>query len=373
MSKQRVRIIQPTVPKYRAPLFDRLAEIEDLDVRVFACPKADGSPASSVSNGGIYDLGFQVSSVGGGRFRLMSPRRLMSGLTRGDVLVLWGDVRLLNNIGLLLGAKLKGIKTVWWGQGFTAGTAHRVGLRQRFMRRADVVLLYTEREVARYRELGFSHPRLFAKNNALDQAPIAAAREAVSEADLAATRSEYGLTPGKTLITVGRLTEKVRLDLALRALATPELADYKLLVVGSGDEEKSLRQLADELGVASRVVFVGAIYDESRLAPLMLASDIFVYPGAIGLSIFHAFGYGLPVVTHNDEVDQMPEFASLRPGVNGEVFEPNDVTGFSAAIQRLNIGERREALRADCLKTVSEEWSIETTVAKFAEAIRSAR
>ena len=62
-------------------------------------------------------------------------------------------------------------------------------------------------------------------------------------------------------------------------------------------ELPALQSIAEELDVEQYVRWLGSIYDEAQLAPWFLTADAFVYPGAIGLSVLHAMGYGLPVVT----------------------------------------------------------------------------
>ena len=49
------------------------------------------------------------------------------------------------------------------------------------------------------------------------------------------------------------------------------------LIVGGGEEEKYLRDLATALGVAENVVFVGSIRDDERAA-YYAACDVFVMP-----------------------------------------------------------------------------------------------
>ena len=60
--------------------------------------------------------------------------------------------------------------------------------------------------------------------------------------------------------------------------------------------------------------WLGALYEQEVMAPWFLSAKVFVYPGYIGLSIMHAMGYGLPVITHDNMDNQSPEVAALRNG-----------------------------------------------------------
>src|ERR1043166_1471278 len=73
-------------------------------------------------------------------------------------------------------------------------------------------------------------------------------------------RARLGVT-GTTLLSVGQLIPLKGHDLTIGAL--PMLPDARLLIVGHGPEEASLKRLAGALGVAARVSFIGAIPQES--------------------------------------------------------------------------------------------------------------
>ena len=123
----------------------------------------------------------------------------------------------------------------------------------------------------------------------------------------------------------------------------------------------------------ARVRLLGAVYDEAALAPWFRAAEVFVYPGSIGLSIHHAFGYGLPVVTHGDARQQMPEFAALKPGVNGEVFPRGDAGALATVLRGLcESPARRAALAQAARETVATGWNIDDMVSRFTAALRVA-
>lgn len=364
----RVAVIQTVIPNYRVPLFDRLHASLAGRVTFYGAPTAIGHPKSDVPPSDHYQLCLDTAPMAGGRVTWqLGAFRVLQSLRRGDVLVVPGDPRLISNIPLMLQARARGIKTLWWGHGFTAGTAHRVGLRQRMMKLADAVLLYTDREVQRYRDMGVSLPSLYALNNAIDQNAIRQAKAEWMPHRLAAFRRENDIQPERTLITVGRVTEKMRIPVAIRALAEPALREYRLVVVGDGPDRAPAEELARGLGVHDRIRWLGAIYEERQLAPWLSSAETFVYPGAVGLSIFHAFGYGLPVVTHSNEVNQMPEFAALRPNINGALFQPEDHVDLAQTI--VSLQDSLPRLRAGAEATAMEEWTIEGATHRFAQSI----
>lgn len=72
-------------------------------------------------------------------------------------------------------------------------------------------------------------------------------------------------------ILIGCICELVKiknLDVMLQAMAQLSL-EYKLLLIGSGADEKSLKEQADRLGISDRVLFLGYRDEAHRLLPLV--------------------------------------------------------------------------------------------------------
>ena len=110
-------------------------------------------------------------------------------------------------------------------------------------------------------------------------------------------RAGIGLRTRYLLITVCRLTGWKGVDGLIRAL--PELdPDVGLVIVGDGPLLAELTALAEQLGVADRVRFLGTVPRE-RVASLLLACDLFVlnstYEGLPHV-VLEAAAAGLPVI-----------------------------------------------------------------------------
>lgn len=63
-----------------------------------------------------------------------------------------------------------------------------------------------------------------------------------------------------------------------------------------------------------------------------MASSVTVAPGKVGLTAMHSMVYGVPVVTHGDASDQMPEWEAIIPGKTGSLFQSGNVQSLSDAI-----------------------------------------
>lgn len=96
------------------------------------------------------------------------------------------------------------------------------------------------------------------------------------------------------LLAMGRLHEAKAHDVSLRALAL--LPDVYLWIAGHGPEEEKLKALAEELGVAPRVRFLGWRTDAPSL---YRSADVCVFPSRfepLGNVVIQAWAHGLPVV-----------------------------------------------------------------------------
>src|SRR5690606_16121045 len=104
---------------------------------------------------------------------------------------------------------------------------------------------------------------------------------------------------GALIGCVARLHPLKRLDANIRALtARPDL--YAAFV-GQGPDEPRLRALSAELGVESRVHFVGEL-PPTEIGIFLAALDLFAFPSVaetFGLAAVEAAQAGVPVVAND--------------------------------------------------------------------------
>ncbi|MCA1991807.1 MAG: glycosyltransferase family 4 protein [Coleofasciculus sp. S288] len=113
----------------------------------------------------------------------------------------------------------------------------------------------------------------------------------------------YNLEGAKVLMTVARLWSGdiyKGVDVTIRAL--PAIAkvfpNVKYLVIGRGDDQPRLARLAEELGVADRVVFAGFV-PTPDLAEHYRVADAYIMPSQEGFGIVYleAMACGKPVLS----------------------------------------------------------------------------
>lgn len=358
----KIIVVQPALPAYRRPLFDRLSARFGSAFVVYSSRQPDLGvlEADSVAAGWHRDLGPIYSPLPG----LEWQRGAVSvPITDGDVVVVCGNPRNISTLGLLLKVRLKGARAIWWGHFWSATSRPwRASIRFMLMRLADAILFYTDREVAEYRAQlsGRSGKPAFALNNGLETSGI----ENLRLPYVAAQRT-------RDLLLIGRLTPKAELGLLLAALARPECADVRLDVIGDGSELEELQQRAALLGLARRIHWHRGITDESRIAEIANRCKAFVYPGSVGLSLIHGFAYGLPAILHDRRREHMPEIAAHQTGRNGVSFRRGDATSLAAEIAALLANhDELERMSAAAISTVSESFNVRDMADRFAKLIQ---
>jgi glycosyltransferase involved in cell wall biosynthesis len=157
---------------------------------------------------------------------------------------------------------------------------------------------------------------------------------------------------------IGRLVAERGLDLVLPAL-TRLGGGWRLLVSGTGPEQIALEALAERLGIAANVTWLGAQPREQRLA-LLQDLDILVstprevdgWQELIATPVMLAMAHGIPVVASRHGV--LPE----RLGDAGVLVPPDDGETLADALADLVRDQaRRHALGLAGRRRAQEEFS----------------
>ncbi len=394
----RVTVCEPALARYRLPTWQELSRRPGL---TFHLEYASDGHVPNVEPVGI-DAHFTAAKTLLKRPPLFWSPGSLQTLDRlpADAIVFNWNARVLSLPLAIRKAHRKNCGVVLFGHGFSKNeTAFRRGLRNWIGHKADCVLVYSESARQDLIKDGFEPQRVFVAPNSVDQTEIQAARQdwLSRPADLAAFKRDNKLEQGPVLIFVARLDPLRRLDMLLDALPTIATAHpgVQLVVIGAGSELEPLKQQATRLGLnsehAARVRFLGAVYGEPNIAPWFLCSDFMVFPSHMGLSVLHAMGYGVPVITCNNASKHGPEFdvirdvfASTNPtreraaadasnAPNGATFRDEDTQDLAAkVVDLLNDRTRLQQLAASAHHTAAVQYSIPKMVDGFEAALRFA-
>ena len=156
------------------------------------------------------------------------------------------------------------------------------------------------------------------------------------------------------LLAMGRLHDSKAHDVCLQALA--ELPDAWLWIAGVGPLEAKLKAMAQALGVASRVRFLGWRTDPSAL---YRAADVCVFPSRyepLGNVVIQAWAHGLPVVA---AASQGPK-ALIEDGRDGILVPVDDAPALASGVRRI--------LAEPSLATAFTERGLGRVAAEFSQA-----
>jgi glycosyltransferase involved in cell wall biosynthesis len=185
--------------------------------------------------------------------------------------------------------------------------------------------------------------------------------ELPTAAERADVRRELGFDDDDVVaVIVARITSVKGHDLLLRALArlAPQHPHLKVLVVGEGPLRNERAALADELGVADRVVFTGLRRDVPRL---LAGVDLGVLPSkheGVPMSVIEQMAAGLPVVA--SAVGGLPDI--IGDGEEGFLVPPGDLDALTRRLGDLVAdAEKRRSFGKLARRRAERDHSIETT------------
>ncbi len=184
-----------------------------------------------------------------------------------------------------------------------------------------------------------------------------------------------GLAGPCRILFLGRVGERKGTPVLLRALAQMPNANWELVCAGDGEVSK-YRAMASELGLATRVRFLGWM-DEDEAQALLADSDLLVLPSlneGLPMAIIEAMAHGLPVIA--TPVGGIPEL--VASGRTGLLVPPADSDALADALQRMIADpQERRRMGADALAVWRERHVIDEYCrelgALYDEILRSRR
>lgn len=175
------------------------------------------------------------------------------------------------------------------------------------------------------------------------------------------------------VLFVGNLVHRKGVDVLLRALSRvlARRSMTRLTIAGDGVERAALEKLASELGVASRVEFLGRRTSE-ELVELYSRARVLAVPSrheAFGLVVVEASACGAAVV--GTKVGGIPEIIS--PGETGMLVAPNDPDALATALLAVLDDERyRNAIAMAGRRRALARFTPDAILREYAAVFRRA-
>lgn len=360
-----VIFVQPTVPRYREEFFERVnSKLKNDHLSVYASNMDIGAISQNSKQPDWLNL------LGGFR-RILPGLSWQEGVLsipvkKNDLLVISGAPRDVTNILLLIKANIVGAQTMWWGHYWSSSSKQwSASLRLKLLRLSNCALFYTDREIKEFRE---QFPKL-------TNFPVFALNNGINNQDIKKLRIPYNANKRKAeILFIGRLTSKSKIEFLLEAVAAMSHKEIIIHVIGDGSNQDVFMKLADQLSITKRVKWHGGISSEEKISRIANQCRFFVYPGGVGLSLIHAFNYGLPAIIHNNRWGHMPEISAFKNEVNGVMFKENSIDSLSHTLEGLiNDTNRLNAMSKEAVNLTNSTFNTNDMADRFIAAYVSLR
>ena len=175
------------------------------------------------------------------------------------------------------------------------------------------------------------------------------------------------------LLSVGRVVESKKLDLALQALKIVKEKgyDFKYLIVGDGAYLEKLKCNVKDLGLEQDVIFTGKIMDRELLSAHYLRSDLFIFPSTFdtaSLSPIEAAAMKLPtLMTKGCSTAEI-----ITEDQNGYLAEESVEAWADKIASILDDAKGLKAMKETCYSQVFRTWDsvAEEVTEKYLEIIK---
>lgn len=183
-------------------------------------------------------------------------------------------------------------------------------------------------------------------------------------------RQRYHIPAGPILLYVGRLDREKNLGQVLRAVAlAKDRVKFTFVLVGTGQDQHILKQLAARLALGSSVYFAGFV-DNADLPGIYRLGGAFVMAGTAELQSIvsmEAMATGLPVIAANALA--LPEL--VHDGQNGYLFTPGDLNSLVDKIVAVFSDESRRQGMGRQSYEIIQAHDINRTIDQFEAIYRS--
>lgn len=367
--KLKVAITTNIITTYRKGFYDRLFSRPDIDVTVYCQDYMPGMNLLSIHK--QYPRNVKIIKFISAKKEKIVWQFLpwKEIITKYDVVFISGNPRVLSDVVLGTLLRLMGKRVVLWTMAHSyRGNKLTENIRLLWSRIFQNIFVYTDKEVEYLKEKGFKNHYILGMNNGLDQKNIDSIVSKWTEEKITKWMELHDYQNEKIIISCARLETKNNFRLVIEALPkiVQKIPNLLWFLIGGGDEEENLKKLASKLRVEKHIVFLGAIYEEEKLAPYFLSSLLFIHPAAIGLSLLHAFGYGIPVIVH-DQIDlHGPEYAAFQNDLTGKNFKFNDPDDLAnVIITLLNNPNKINQMKRNVQKIAREQYNVDIMVDRF--------
>jgi len=362
MNKVKVIIVQRTCPHYIVPIYQRIAQINGIDLVVYygyyrnkKYEKLKNAEAiTGFKNKKLFTISFLVK-LRNQIFPVFIFPTLLPHLFKDkpNVIICEGEANLINDFIIFVYSKVKQIPYIWWSLGRIRANKPSI-LRKsvnpliRFLlNHSSAILGYSSFTKNFYsQEYKIKKDKIFVAYNCVDTDKTITDIEKFKPF-IQKEKEKLGLFNKKIILFIGSFSKEKKIENLILAyeLIKKQQPNTALLLVGDGETKEEIESLAKEKQLTD-VIFVGRKIEDVSF--YFLLGDIFVLPGEGGLAINQAMIHGLPIVTVSADGTEIDMVLNDK---NGYIVENNNILELAKAVVKI-LGD--DSLRLQ-MSTTSKE------------------
>lgn len=364
-------IVQPSLSHYREAFITSLLEHDDVHTYVLA-----GRINSSAQKNGadvVQSVSKSVSrnATGIERRELFGNFVWDKGLLRlalkerANLTILEGSFYNVSTLVTAILLKILGKKVAYWGHGWKRPESGlKLMARKIFYKIPNAHFVYGDWAAEFASKNGFDIEKWHVIYNSL---------YSKSTIELAGKAKPKERDP-LVLVFSGRLTKRHNVSLLIEAvqlIVKNKHFDIKLVVIGGGSELENLK--AQARTTPGNIEFLGPQHDFDTLYEIYSKSSYAVSPGASGLNVIQALGFGCPVIAAEGDPESGPEIEAIIDGQTGFLFEQGSVDSLKLAIMNAQMIDSHDYSHMSGLgrDMVLQKYNAESQAAAMLGGIRS--
>ncbi len=377
MKRFKVLLVTNIIPPYRIPLYKYIYQEEDFDLKLIALAESEANREWEITKNQIK-LNFMVLP---GIHKFIRDKEITIHLNWGlwkAILRYKPDIVITSGYDMFaywaafLYCKLFKKKYILWN-GTTLLSAGRINgfigkIKQMIIGGADRYIAYGKKAAEYLTYMGASKGHIHVGINTVDMNWFRKkAKEFHQDENLRRERSRY---PKLLMLYVGQLIKRKGIYQLLKALSELHDPNVGLLIVGSGPQERELKEFCKDQNLEN-VYFDGFQQQEALLRYYALA-DVLILPSfkeVWGLVINEALASGIYVLCSKYTG---AAYDLIKEGWNGILFDPHSLEEFLILIRKAkehieDIRARRDAIS----EHACHEFSIERSAKAFSNAFEA--
>lgn len=339
-------VLDHALKSYRVPFFNLLSDIDHYQITIVH-PGKEIEGLNKITQLKSYTI-FKCLGV---------ELRNKLKIKENDVIIYMQNIRIAN-LWLITLNPFKNYKLIHWGIG--TSSSKRLSLnknlftwfRNMLAKHASALILYTDFPLSLFSAK--VKEKTFIANNTIFN-PLMENLSGMEK---------------DSFIFIGSLDKRKGLDLLLKSFSSFSKktgSPLKLVIIGSGSEELSLKILAKQLDIENLVEFKRAITDDKLKKEYFRKAIACVSPLQAGLSVLESFSYGVPFITYRNAISGGEHLNIINYNNGMLVNNENELT-----TSLMKINEDRELAKRlgnNAYKHYYEKRQMKHMVSVFKEAI----